>query len=276
MGTAAPTRRDLADLIVERVTGEQEQAAKRFASSGPIRHTLIDDLLPDELATRLHDAFPRREAMVLKRSLREDKYVGAQMDQYEPILEEATYAFQDDRVVTLVGAITGLPELFPDINLYAGGISSMETDQFLNPHVDNSHDMERQQWRVLNLLYYVTPNWTGDDGGSLELWPDGPRGEAIVIESRFNRLVLMETHGRSWHSVSRVTARVPRRCLSNYYFSPISVRLEDRYHVTSFRGRPGESMRDLALRADSAARWTVRKLVGTKLIHNPHVYKRDG
>ena len=47
------------------------------------------------------------------------------MDQYDPILEEAIFAFQDPRVVSLIQEICGLETLFPDENLYAGGISLM-------------------------------------------------------------------------------------------------------------------------------------------------------
>ena len=49
----------------------------------------------------------------------------------------------------------------------------MKKNQFLNPHLDNSHDKDRSRWHVLNLLYYVTPNWQEDFGGNLELWTNG-------------------------------------------------------------------------------------------------------
>ena len=93
--------------------------------------------------------------MVLKKSIRENKYIAAQMDLYHPILEDIIYAFQDERIVKLVAKICAIKEAFPDDKLYAGGISLMGKNQFLNPHLDNSHDKERERWRVLNLLYYV-------------------------------------------------------------------------------------------------------------------------
>ena len=46
-----------------------------------------------------------------------------------------------------------------DETLYAGGISLMKNKDFLNPHLDNSHDKDKKKYRRLNLLYYVTPDW---------------------------------------------------------------------------------------------------------------------
>ena len=35
----------------------------------------------------------------------------------------------------------------------------MTEGDFLNPHIDNSHDAKRERYRRLNLLYYVSPGW---------------------------------------------------------------------------------------------------------------------
>jgi hypothetical protein len=72
---------------------------------------------------------------------------------------------------------------------------------------------------------------------------------------------VIATNQTSWHSVSKVTANRNRTCVSNYYFSKVSPGKEDYFHVTSFRGRPGEPVRDLMLRADAALRSFIRKVV---------------
>ncbi len=95
------------------------------------------------------------------------------MNQYNPLLEEIVYAFQDQRVIALLEEITGITTLLPDQNLYAGGVSLMVKGHYLNPHLDNSHDKDRVNYRVLNLLYYVTPNWQKEYEGNLELWDNG-------------------------------------------------------------------------------------------------------
>lgn len=124
--------------------------------------------------------------MVLKKNIREVKFIGVQINQYNSILEKLIYAFQDKKIVNLVGEICNIEQLIPDSNLYAGGLSMMGNKQFLNPRLDNSHDKDRNCWRVLNLLYYVTPNWNEEFGGNLELWPNGLNEKQVTIHSKFN------------------------------------------------------------------------------------------
>ncbi len=194
-------RTEYATLILERLSAETDRLREEF-SRHTVQSCFVDDLLPKELALEIFHSFPDKSTMVLKKSLRENKYVAAQMDEYAPILEEIVYAFQDARVLNAVAEITEIRGMVPDDRLYAGGVSLMAFENFLNPHLDNSHDKDRAMYRVLNLLYYVTPDWSHEQGGNLELWDTGPKGLPRQITSHFNRLALMATHQKSWHSVS--------------------------------------------------------------------------
>lgn len=269
-------RIDLANLIFDKLNSEKEQLKFQFRNSNSgIGYFFIDDVLPVEIAAKIGAAFPEPVQMVLKKSLRENKYVAAQMNLYHPLLEEIVYAFQDKRIVDIIGEICNIKHPIPDENLYAGGISLMGNKQFLNPHLDNSHDKDRNLWRVLNLLYYVTPDWEEAYGGNLELWPNGLDAEQITIHSKFNRLAVMETHNKSLHSVSPVVFDGYRRCVSNYYFSHSPLLESDTFHVTSFRGRPENKFSDLVLRTDTFIRMTLRKVFKKGIKENPHVYKKD-
>jgi len=269
-------RNEYSTLILQSLTENKEQLKKQFASSkSQIGYFFVDNLLPEELVLELCNSFPKANEMVLKKSIREDKYVAAQMNLYNPILEEIIYAFQDKRIVALIGEICEISEMIPDENLYAGGISMMGNKQFLNPHLDNSHDKDRELWRVLNLLYYITPNWEEEYGGNLELWPNGLSKPQITIHSKFNRLAIMATHNGSLHSVSPVVFEGFRCCVSNYYFSKNPLLETDDFHVTSFRGRPENKFTDLILQADSFLRMTIRKVFKKGIKENPHVYKKD-
>lgn len=268
-------RHQYATFIFKRLSENKASLKQQYTdSSRQIGYFYIDDVLPESEALKLYSAFPKPDEMMLKKSLREDKYVAAQMDKYNPVLEEIIYAFQDERIVKLVGEICSIQNPLPDHNLYAGGISAMGKGQFLNPHLDNSHDKDRQLWRVLNLLYYVTPDWDENYGGNLELWPDGMKRQQITIHSKFNRLAVMATHNDSLHSVSPVTFDGFRRCISNYYFSGEPLLLTDSFHVTSFRGRPENKFTDIVLKADAWLRMGLRKIFKKGIKENPHVYKR--
>jgi Rps23 Pro-64 3,4-dihydroxylase Tpa1-like proline 4-hydroxylase len=268
-------RKDLANLIYNKLLADEKTIQGTFnRTKDKIGYFFIDDLLPVEIAKYIYNSFPKPEQTILKRSLREYKYIAAQMDKYNPILEEIIYAFQDERIVKLIGKICELNELSPDTNLYAGGISMMGHENYLNPHLDNSHDKDRNLWRVLNLLYYVTPDWDEKDGGNLELWPNGIKDKQITIHSKFNRLAVMATHQGSWHSVSPVQVDRIRCCVSNYYFSKTPLLSSDEFHVTSFRGRPEQKTVDLLLRADNSVRMGLRKIFKNGVRENPHVYKK--
>jgi Rps23 Pro-64 3,4-dihydroxylase Tpa1-like proline 4-hydroxylase len=241
-----------------------------------IGYFVVDNLLSVEIATKIFKRFPPNGDMRLRKSLREFKYSAAQMNNYDPILEETVYAFQDPRVVKLIATICQIQSnLYPDEHLYAGGISLMGNKHFLNPHLDNSHDKDRSKWRVLNLLYYVTPDWPVDRGGNLELWCNGLDKSPTTVHSKFNRLAVMATHDTSWHSVSPISfSGHPRCCVSNYYFSDDPLKKAEAFHVTSFRGRPEQKLRDLVLKADGALRMGLRKVFKKGVVETKHVYKR--
>jgi len=62
---------------------------------------------------------------------------------------------------------------------------------------------------------------------------------SVILTSKFNRLVVMETNETSWHSVNKVLVETPRCHGSNYFFRKQSPKVDmNYYHVTSFMGRP--------------------------------------
>lgn len=269
-------RAQYADLIAAKLQAEKQRLAGEFRQPGRIPSCFVDDLLPEPMAQQIFAAFPDPSQMMERKSLREHKFVAAQMNRYSPLLEEIIYAFQDPRIVKLVEDLTQLRPLIPDAHLYAGGISLMGHDHFLNPHLDNSHDKDRDLYRVLNLLYYVTPGWTHESGGNFELWDSGPEGNPREVVSKFNRLLLMATHQKSWHSVTQVKAtHAARCCVSNYYFASRPLEEHDYFHVTTFRGRPEQPGRNLILRWDSTLRMGVRKVFSKGITKPKHLYAKD-
>lgn len=258
-------RQSIAGLIGDRL--EEDRSRIRLQWANPTgtttRHFHLDDLLPDDLCDALYAAFPLSgDGFHQRSSFRERKRTSANLGALDPILSAATYAFHDGSIVNAVSDLLDLEHIEPDPKLYAGGLSMMFHGDFLNPHIDNSHDRDRVRYRRLNLLYYVTPDWSLEDGGNFELWDETGRTPQTIVSKR-NRLVVMETNRTSLHSVSPVRAMFkPRCCLSNYYFSEVSPDGSDYFHVTSFTGRPDEPMKRALGGLDNLARQAVSRATG--------------
>lgn len=258
-------KNEYVDLLLNKLiaSGDSIRSQWLHPQGTSTRHFYIDDLLPVDLCESVYSAFPKDgNGFFNRESFREKKKTSADLGSYHPILSDITYAFQDVRLVNAISEIIEFSELEPDPLLYAGGLSMMFKGDFLNPHLDNSHDGARKKYRRLNLLFYVSPNWKAENGGNLELW-DESRKIPKTLVAKNNRLVVMETNKSSWHSVSPVVVDSPRCCVSNYYFSNTSPDETEYFHVTSFTGRPEEKVRNAIGIFDNAARNLISKVLKT-------------
>lgn len=231
----------ISSMIVSKLKINREFLSDQFFKNNDqisTRFFVLDDLLPSQLCLDTYHSFPELEHFSYLSTFREKKYTFRKFHEFtNKLYETITDCLQDKRFLLEISKICKINDLEPDVTLYAGGLSRMEKSNFLNPHIDNSHNANRTMYRRLNALYYVTPNMTLDDGGNFELW-DNKVQEPLKIESRFNRLIVMETTRNSWHSVDEIKVNKSRCCVSNYYFTKSSPIKEDYYHVTSFTGRP--------------------------------------
>ena len=260
-------RIEISNLILKRLNDLNiNSLAERYEQSGKINYIAIENLLPYELASRLSDLFPIEEELKHFNMVQENKFVGVNFSESQKIIEECLYSFQEKKVIEAISKITRIEDLVGDPKLYAGGISSMSKGCFLNPHIDNSHDMQMERYRRLNLLFYVNKNWTPDkDGGELVLYPKGIKGNEISISCAFNKLVIMKTDNRSLHGVKKITSTLNRRkCISNYYFSNESPTKKSYYHSTSFQGFKRQYLKGIFLKLNAFAR-TNTKLLFYKL-----------
>lgn len=253
----------LADLICRRLEEDELNIKAQWSKKQNTRFAVVDNLLPDEIIEKIYEAFPKdRETFLKRKSFREKKSTLANFENVSDILSSITEAFQTEIVIEKISSLINMAQLEPDPSLYAGGLSMMFSGDFLNPHIDNSHDATRSRYRRLNLLYYVSPDWELDNGANFELWDERVKN-ATTIVSKYNRLVLMETHSKSWHSVSRNRVSKARCCVSNYYFSQSSPSGKDYFHITAFMGRPEEKLKRITSCFDNLLRQTVAQLTKT-------------
>jgi Rps23 Pro-64 3,4-dihydroxylase Tpa1-like proline 4-hydroxylase len=256
---------NLSKVIVEKLESNFDQLSKQFFSLNTgttSKFFILDDLLPKEITTEIYESFPNKDVFDFEDSFREKKFTFKKFDHSKnSLINDITDSFQMDNVIKVIERITKTPHLTADPSLYAGGISRMDFGHFLNPHVDNSHDATRKRYRRFNLLFYVTPEIQESDGGNFELWDKGVKNP-LLIQSKFNRLVVLETTQYSWHSVDHVLSNIQRCCVSNYYFSENSPENYEYYNVTSFVGRPDEGVKRFYGPIDNLLRNTFAKITG--------------
>ncbi|KTD20958.1 Predicted proline hydroxylase [Legionella lansingensis] len=243
---ATNIRSQLTDLIIKRLNETKEQLKREFFSEHHInvaRHFALDNLLPTEIAERIYANFPKPSEMHLLRISGKLKLKYSHLKDVSSLLRDINSAIQDPRVVAVIEEITEIKNQIPDRSRFAGGISTLLKGYFLNPHLDNSHDVDRKYYRTVNVLYYVSPNWRLENGGNFELW-DKEIKNRIIVPSLFNRLVVMETNRTSWHAVNPVLCDAPRCCVFNYFFSEQSPEgVEYFFNKNSFRARPEQKIR---------------------------------
>lgn len=252
---------ELAKLICARLDEEKINLTAQWnnPTGTKTRHFVLENVLPEEVARTIATAFPLDgDGFNDRGSFRERKKTLAKLGKTDPILGAISLAYQEPEVIDRVTNITRMSGLEPDRSFYAGGLSMMFEGDFLNPHIDNSHDGERQKYRRINLLYYVNDKWSETCGGNFELWDDEVK-TPVTLVSGFNRLVAMETNKHSWHSVSKVAVPRQRCCVSNYYFSDVSPDGDKYFHVTSFTGRPTELLKRLVGPIDNGMRNLILK-----------------
>ena len=79
--------KDISELIYNKIKDNQAELKATYqASKNQIGFFYIDDLLPEHLAKQCFEVFPLPAEMRCLKSIREYKYVSAQMDKHNELL----------------------------------------------------------------------------------------------------------------------------------------------------------------------------------------------
>lgn len=243
---------ELTNLILKRLSESKDELKQQFSLTHPIkvaRHFTVDNMLPEHIAHHIYADFPQPKKMRQLSSFGELKLKYSHIKNTSILIQSLQSAIQNPQVVAIIEEITGIQNQVPDTTQHAGGISALLKGHYINPHLDNSHDIDKKHYRTVNVLYYVSPNWSLENGGNYELWDESVTNR-MIVPSLFNRLLVMETNRRSWHAVNPVQCNSPRCCVFNYYFSQQSPEGEDYFHGASsiffnplFKARPEQKLR---------------------------------
>lgn len=230
--------------------------AGTYRSADPFPHTVLDGLLPDAVADAAaseHAALPD-DSWRSYVHLNERKYAHSAPTEWGPTLRAVNEALNGAEFVSFLERLTGIDGLQADPFLDGAGLHRSPRGGFLNVHADfTAHHRDPHLARRVNLLLFLNPRWDRAWGGDLELWSRDMGRCAARIEPKANRAVVFSTDETAYHGHPeplRSPEGVQRRSLALYYFTA-----EEQVQVrsTDYRPRPGDGLRGVGIRLDSAA-----------------------
>ncbi len=203
-----------------------EGYVKDWKASKPFSHIVLNDFLDKDIATEISNEFPDFEdqSWRIYNNAIEIKKLQNHWDKFGPVTYKLFQYLNSSEFIGKLECLTGC-ELFPDFGLNGGGLHTHKAGGKLNTHLDYSVHPKLGLERRLNLLIYITPNWSKSWGGDLGLWAvsdDGMRpGDLIsTISPDFNRAVLFDTTQNSWHGLPepiKCPDNITRNSLAVYY-----------------------------------------------------------
>jgi Rps23 Pro-64 3,4-dihydroxylase Tpa1-like proline 4-hydroxylase len=198
-------------MINQDVLKNAKKLQKAFESGTLYKHVCIDDFFDEPVAEQLLAEFPPFDA---KKALNEfgkvgPKCVHTDIKAISPAYEKLHHYIRSQDFLQAISAITGIPELLPDPNLYGGGTHENVDGAELDPHVDFNYDPCTHYHRRLNVLFYLNHEWEESWGGAIELhsdpteWRTG-NDKVISYNCIFNRCVIFATSENSWHGFRKI------------------------------------------------------------------------
>jgi len=193
----------------------------------PFRHAVIDDFLPEHLARASLEAFPKIDDPVWERAEDPDIEVKlrtawtSEFDIPDGILP-AVRIMNSAPFLRAMAEVMKIPKIVPDPYFTGGGLNVMTKGGVLDVHVDGNYHDATGLNRRLNAIVFFNPNWRPEWGGEFCVYDT--TGETCVkkVAPLYNRLVLFDTHDRSFHGVPdpiRFPEAEPRRSLILYYYT---------------------------------------------------------
>lgn len=180
-----------------------------FVGARPFSHVVMENFFTEEAMAALYREFPAFEK---KHALNEFGEVGGKavvtdLKQVSPSYERLYEYLNSPAFLDAMSAITGIPDLLPDPQLYGGGTHENVEGQELDPHVDYNYISGGSLHRRLNLLLYFNKEWEESWGGAIELHSNPRRPEEDEITGflpLYNRALVFETNEYSWHGFRKI------------------------------------------------------------------------
>lgn len=115
-----------------------------------------------------------------------------------------------------------IKKLVPDAYFSGGGLNVTTKGGLLDVHVDGNYHDATGLNRRLNALLFLNTGWKKEWGGEFGLYDENGNKCIKKIEPLLNRLLVFETHDKSWHGLPdpiNFPEKKPRKSILLYYYT---------------------------------------------------------
>lgn len=215
----------------------------------PYKHLVIDNFFPHKLASICLENFPSikepcwEHANDLDIEIKYRTTWKSEFDIPEGIID-AVRILNSAPFLKAMSERFEINKIIPDPYFAGGGLNVTKSGGLLDVHVDGNYHDPTGLNRRLNALVYLNPNWQSGWGGEFGIYDD--KGEVCLkkVEPLFNRLVIFDTHDKSYHGLPeplKFPEDEERRSILLYYYTkdprPISQTVVDEPHSALWKKR---------------------------------------
>lgn len=173
---------------------------QEFIQGQPVPFLIVKDFLKKDIALELNEECQSSNPDDWKTFTRN----GSHMKEYNKIENLPTaYKFysyiSSSPFLKQLEAVTGIEGLIPDPHLIGAGYSKSFKGDTLQVHTDFNWNDSLKLYRVLSLIVYLTPDWTMEWGGGLDLYDRERKNVVSTFPCLFNTGVIWKYDELAFH-----------------------------------------------------------------------------
>ena len=217
----------------------------------PFKHMVLDNAFDKDLADLVMASFPPLDSMEWERTNDSDIEIKlrskwtSEFDIPEGIVP-CVRILNSSLILKAMSIRFDIPKLVADSYFSGGGLNVSEKNGLLDVHVDGNYHDATGLNRRLNAILYLNPGWRDGWGGEFGLYNSTGDNLEKKIQPLFNRLVIFDTHDRSYHGLPEplsFPAGKNRKSVILYYYSkasrPKSQNIVEEPHSALWKKRDG-------------------------------------
>ena len=219
---------------------EFSNSCNEYQQAEPFPHCVFDNFLRADVVDEVARTFPGLDEhfWYLYNNPLEKKFTCDRLEHIPVPIKHVLELLNSNWFLKALFQLTRIPGLNGDPDLRGGGIHCTPSGGKLDVHLDSNIHVKSGLERRINLIIYVSKNWEGRYGGAMELWDRSMSEKVKSISPNFNRAVIFDVGGDSFHGVPdaiKCPSGITRRSLNVYYYTELREDVIPRYRAQFYK-----------------------------------------